>query len=132
MANLGWDEVTLPHPVFEGDTIYSKSEVLSKRPSTSRPNVGVLSVQTEGFNQDLATVITFVARSSFTVAATGRRYRCALVATVRRPRRRSSRTLKNPHRPTGPEVILVENKSRDLAQHRLNQSCGGLADGKFW
>jgi itaconyl-CoA hydratase len=59
MANLGWDEVTLPHPVFEGDTIYSESEVLSKRPSTSRPNVGVLSVRTEGFNQDLATVITF-------------------------------------------------------------------------
>ncbi len=59
MANLGWDEVTLPHPVFEGDTIYSESEVLTKRPSTSRPNVGVLTVRTEGFNQDLATVITF-------------------------------------------------------------------------
>src|ERR1039458_3334698 len=59
MANLGWDEITLPHSVFEGDTIYSESEVLSKRPSTSRPNVGVLTVRTEGFNQDLATVITF-------------------------------------------------------------------------
>jgi itaconyl-CoA hydratase len=59
MANLGWDEVTLPHPVFEGDTIYSESEVLSKRLSTSRPNVGVLTVRTDGFNQDLTTVITF-------------------------------------------------------------------------
>ena len=28
MANLGWDEVRMPHPVFEGDTIYSRSEVL--------------------------------------------------------------------------------------------------------
>ncbi len=30
-ANLGWDEVGLPNPVFEGDTIYSRSEVLEKR-----------------------------------------------------------------------------------------------------
>jgi acyl dehydratase len=59
MANLGWDEVTLPHPVFEGDTIYSESEVLSRRPSSSRPSVGVLTVHTEGFNQDLTTVIAF-------------------------------------------------------------------------
>ena len=41
MANLGWDEVRLPAPVFEGDTIYSQSEVLEKRPSGSRPNVGI-------------------------------------------------------------------------------------------
>src|SRR3712207_2592554 len=39
-ANLGWDEVRLPAPVFEGDTIYSRSEVLEKRDSRSRPNVG--------------------------------------------------------------------------------------------
>ena len=31
VANLGWDDVRLPHPVFEGDTIYSRSEVLEKR-----------------------------------------------------------------------------------------------------
>jgi len=30
-ANLGWDEVRLPNPVFEGDTLYSQSEVLDKR-----------------------------------------------------------------------------------------------------
>lgn len=35
MANLGWDEVRLPNPVFEGDTIYSRSEVLEKRESAS-------------------------------------------------------------------------------------------------
>ena len=39
-ANLGWDEVRLPNPVFEGDTIYSRSEVFEKRESRSRPDVG--------------------------------------------------------------------------------------------
>ena len=33
MANLGWDEVKLPHPVFAGDTIYSRSEILETRES---------------------------------------------------------------------------------------------------
>ena len=59
MANLGWDEVRLPHPVFEGDTIYSQSEVLESRPSASRPNVGVVTVRTTGFNQNGDVVITF-------------------------------------------------------------------------
>jgi itaconyl-CoA hydratase len=59
MANLGWDEVRLPNPVFEGDTIYSRSEVLESRPSASRPNVGVVTVRTTGFNQRGEVVITF-------------------------------------------------------------------------
>jgi acyl dehydratase len=59
MANLGWDEVRLPHPVFEGDTIYSRSEVLDKRESSSRPNVGIVTVKTTGFNQDGVVVITY-------------------------------------------------------------------------
>ncbi len=58
-ANLGWDEVRLPAPVFEGDTIYSRSEVLEKRESRSRPDVGIVSVKTTGFNQDGTVVITF-------------------------------------------------------------------------
>lgn len=44
MANLGWDEVRLPNPLFEGDTVYSRSEVLEKRESKSRPNVGIVTV----------------------------------------------------------------------------------------
>ncbi len=56
-ANLGWDEVRLPAPVFEGDTIYSRSEVLEKRESRSRPNVGIVVVQTTSYNQDGKTVI---------------------------------------------------------------------------
>jgi itaconyl-CoA hydratase len=58
-ANLGWDEVRLPQPVFEGDTIYSQSEVLEIRESKSRPNVGIVTVKTAGFNQDGVIVITF-------------------------------------------------------------------------
>jgi acyl dehydratase len=60
MANLGWDEVKLPHPVFEGDTIYSSSQVLEARPSKSRPNVGIVKVKTTGFNQDRQTVLECV------------------------------------------------------------------------
>jgi acyl dehydratase len=58
-ANLGWDEVRLPAPVFEGDTIYSSSEVMEKRESKSRPNIGIVTVKTTGYNQDGATVIAF-------------------------------------------------------------------------
>ena len=59
LANLGWDEVRLPHPVFEGDTIYSQSEVLATRESQSRPNVGIVTVKTTGYNQEGQVVITF-------------------------------------------------------------------------
>jgi acyl dehydratase len=59
MANLGWDTVRLPNPVFEGDTIYSRSEVLEARESKSRENVGVVRVRTTGVNQEGTEVITF-------------------------------------------------------------------------
>ena len=59
LANLGWDEVRMPNPVFEGDTIYSKSEVLEKRESKSRANVGIVRVKTTGYNQSGAVVMEF-------------------------------------------------------------------------
>src|SRR5437868_12838105 len=59
MANLGWDEVRLPNPVFEGDTIYSRSEVLEKRESKSRSNVGIVRVKTTGFTETGKIIITF-------------------------------------------------------------------------
>ena len=59
VANLGWDEVRLPHPLFEGDTVYSRSEVLEARESRSRPNVGIVRVKTTGVNQDGTPVIEF-------------------------------------------------------------------------
>jgi itaconyl-CoA hydratase len=58
-ANLGWDEVRMPNPVFEGDTIYSKSEVLETRQSKSRPNVGIVRVKTTGYNQNGDIVMEF-------------------------------------------------------------------------
>ena len=59
VANLGWDEVRLPHPVFEGDTIYSQSEVLEKRESKSRAHAGIVRIKSTGFNQDGTVVIEF-------------------------------------------------------------------------
>lgn len=51
-ANLGWDEIRLPAPVFERGTIYSQSEVLDKRESKSRDNIGIVTVKTIGYNQE--------------------------------------------------------------------------------
>jgi itaconyl-CoA hydratase len=59
MANLGWDEVRLPNPLFEGDTLYSQSEVLEKRESKSRPNVGIVRFKSTGFTQEGTVVIEF-------------------------------------------------------------------------
>ncbi len=58
-ANLGWDEVRLPHPVYEGDTIYAESEVLEKRESGSKPDLGIVTIRTIGYNQDGEIVISF-------------------------------------------------------------------------
>ncbi|NKB43669.1 MAG: MaoC family dehydratase [Alphaproteobacteria bacterium] len=51
VANLGWTDIQLPHPVHAGDTIYAESEVLSTRPSKSRPGQGIVTVKTIGKNQ---------------------------------------------------------------------------------
>jgi itaconyl-CoA hydratase len=59
VANLGWDEVKLPHPLFEGDTVYSRSEVLEARESKSRPAVGLVRVKTTGINQHGTPIIEF-------------------------------------------------------------------------
>ena len=59
MANLGWDEVRLPNPLFDGDTLYSQSEVLEKRESKSRRGQGIVTVRTRGLNQRDEVVIEF-------------------------------------------------------------------------
>ena len=59
IANLGWDKVRLSGPVFVGDTLYAESKVLSKRESNSRPNQGIVSVETQGIKQDGTAVISF-------------------------------------------------------------------------
>jgi acyl dehydratase len=59
VANLGWDDVRLPHPVFVGDTLWAESLVLSARPSRSRPAAGIVEVGTRGLNQDGAVCVSF-------------------------------------------------------------------------
>lgn len=58
-ANLGWNDITLPNPVFEGDTIRSRSEVLETRESRSRPTLGIVTVRTTGYKQSGETVIDY-------------------------------------------------------------------------
>jgi acyl dehydratase len=60
VANLGWDEVKLPNPLFEGDTVYAQSEVLETRESKSRPRAGIVRVKTTGTNQKGTPVIEFM------------------------------------------------------------------------
>jgi acyl dehydratase len=59
VANLGWDKVKMPHPVFIGDSLYAESVVLAARASASRPYAGILTVATQGLNQDGDVVLTF-------------------------------------------------------------------------
>ena len=59
IANLGWTNIKLTHPVFAGDTLYAESEVLAKRESKSRADAGIVSVRSIGKNQTGAVVCTF-------------------------------------------------------------------------
>lgn len=52
IANLGWEEINLSHPVFVGDTLYAESVVLELRGSKSRPYAGIVKCHTRGLNQD--------------------------------------------------------------------------------
>jgi acyl dehydratase len=56
---LGWDRIDLPTPLFEGDTLYSESEVLEKRESKSRPQMGIVKIRTRGIKQDGKVVMDY-------------------------------------------------------------------------
>lgn len=58
-ANLSWTDIKLPNPVFVGDTLWSETEITSKRESGSRPNVGIVGVRCRGINQRREVVIEF-------------------------------------------------------------------------
>jgi acyl dehydratase len=51
VANLGWDEVRFPKPVFHGDTLHFETEVIGVRESRSRPNQGIVTFAHRGYNQ---------------------------------------------------------------------------------
>ncbi|MBS4024680.1 MAG: MaoC family dehydratase [Clostridia bacterium] len=59
IANLSFDEVLIPKPTFEGDTLYAQTEVIERRESKSRPECGIIKVLTLGLNQNKEVVMTF-------------------------------------------------------------------------
>jgi acyl dehydratase len=59
VANLGYDEVRFPKPVFVGDTLTCESEVTALRESASRPNAGIVTWEHRARNQRGETVCTF-------------------------------------------------------------------------
>jgi itaconyl-CoA hydratase len=58
-ANLAWTDITLPKPVFAGDTLWAESEILEKRESRSNPHVGIVTMRCRGINQRREVVIEF-------------------------------------------------------------------------
>ena len=58
-ANLSWTDIKLPNPVYVGDTLWSETEIVSKRESRSRPGVGIVGVRCRGINQRREVVIEF-------------------------------------------------------------------------
>jgi itaconyl-CoA hydratase len=70
VANLSYERVTHPKPVFPGDTLSVETEVLEKRPSKSKPNQGIVRLRHRGSNQkgevvvDLERTVLFLMRPS--------------------------------------------------------------------
>lgn len=58
VANLGWDEVRFPRPLFHGDTVHVRSTVHEMRESRSRPECGIVIFLHEGFNQKDESIAT--------------------------------------------------------------------------
>ena len=59
VANLGYESVVFEHPLFPGDSLYAESEVLEKRESSSKPDRGIVAIETRGYNQNRERVIVF-------------------------------------------------------------------------
>jgi itaconyl-CoA hydratase len=57
IANLGYENIKHPHPLFHGDTVYVETEIISSRASKSRPNAGIVTMKHIGRNQNGEIVI---------------------------------------------------------------------------
>lgn len=66
LGNLGYSEVKFPNPVFIGDTIYTETEVVSKRESKSRPTAGIVEFETRGRNQS-GEIVVVLRRTGFMI-----------------------------------------------------------------
>jgi acyl dehydratase len=62
IAQLGLTDVSFPHPLYHGDTLYTETVITGKRPSGSRPGQGIVTMQHTGRNQD-GTVVALATRS---------------------------------------------------------------------
>ncbi|HEX5836443.1 MAG TPA: MaoC family dehydratase [Anaerolineales bacterium] len=65
IANLGYDKVVHPNPVFHGDTIYAESEIIEKRESKSRPEAGIVKIKCRGRKPDGTIVVEFERTAMF-------------------------------------------------------------------
>jgi acyl dehydratase len=65
VANLGYDKVVHPNPVFHGDTIYAESEIVEKRESKSRPEAGIVRIKCWGRKADGTMVVEFERTAMF-------------------------------------------------------------------
>lgn len=63
VANLGFSEISFPHPLYHGDTLYSETVVIEKRLSSSRPGQGIVTLEHSGRNQD-GTIVATARRST--------------------------------------------------------------------
>jgi len=59
IANLGYDKVVHPNPLFHGDTVYAETQILDKRESASRPECGIVRLKQTGRKQDGTVVVEF-------------------------------------------------------------------------
>jgi acyl dehydratase len=71
IANLGYESVVFERTLFAGDSLYAESEVLDKRESASKPDRGVVAIETRGFNQKQERIV--VLRRSFLAPKQGSR-----------------------------------------------------------
>ena len=58
-ANLAMTDISLPSPVFAGDTLWAESEILDRRESSSNPDVGIVTMRCRGINQRRQVVIEY-------------------------------------------------------------------------
>ncbi|WKZ47310.1 MAG: MaoC family dehydratase [Anaerolineales bacterium] len=65
VANLGYDKIVHPNPVFHGDTVYAESEIVEKRESKSRPEVGIVRIKCWGKKPDGTIVVEFERTAMF-------------------------------------------------------------------
>jgi acyl dehydratase len=71
VANLGWTDIRLTHPVYVGDTLYAESKCTDARASKSREGMGIITMDTRGLNQHGDTVVTWTRSVMIPMRTTG-------------------------------------------------------------